>query len=118
MTRIRIVACPPGEAPQAVREAWIGLDLPLPPGRGSRQGRWRGFGVLSGPRAWWQELIPILLGRVRRHNGYAVNALEAVNRLALKDPEAAAWWRQHCAHALTGKRFFIFAAEACEERPD
>ena len=32
VANIRIIACPPGEAPQAVREAWIGLELPLPLG--------------------------------------------------------------------------------------
>ncbi len=56
MAKIRIVACPPGEAPQAVREAWIGLELPLPPGRlGHRRG-WLTTGVVSGPRTWWQRV--------------------------------------------------------------
>jgi len=26
-------------------------------------------------------------------------------------------WREHCALFLDGKRHFVFAAEACEERP-
>jgi len=56
MAKIRIVAFPPGEAPQAVREAWIGLELPLPPGRlGHRRG-WLTTGVVSGPRTWWQRV--------------------------------------------------------------
>ncbi len=61
MAKIRIVACPPGEAPQAVREAWIGLELPLPPGRlGHRRG-WLTTGVVSGPRTWWRESCAYLL---------------------------------------------------------
>lgn len=118
MTRIRIVVCPPGEAPLAIRNAWVGLELPLPSGLRSRPRRWLGFGVLSGPRGWWQELIRFLLGRAEQHTGYAVNALEAVNILATKDPAAAAWWRENCAHLLNGRRFFVFAADACMECPE
>lgn len=114
MATNRIVSPPPGEAPLAVREAWVGLELPLPPGRGSHQRPWRGFGVLSGPRTLWQELTRIVLGRVNKNPGYVVNALAAINLLAVKDPSAAAWWREHCPHLLTGRRYFVFAAEACE----
>ena len=77
-----------------------------------------GFGVLSGPRVWWQQLIGVLLGRARKHTGYAVNALEAINLLATKDPVASAWWREHCPYLLSGSRFFIFPADVCEECPD
>jgi len=48
--------------------------------------------------------------------GCAVNARAAVNLLQAKDPAAAAWWRQHCAHLLEGKRRFLFPTETCEER--
>lgn len=114
MTTIRIIACPPGEAPQAVREAWIGLELPLPPGRGNRRRAWRSSGVLTGPRLWWQQLIRLGTGRAERNDGYVVNALEAVNALALKSPDAAGWWREQCPHMLTGRRYFVFAAECCK----
>ena len=78
---------------------------------------WLASGVLSTPRGWWQRVGGLFTGRYRRQTGYAVNALEAVNLLAAKDPGAAAWWREHCAFFLDGKRHFVFAAEACEERP-
>lgn len=61
---IRIIARPPGEAPQAVREAWIGLELPLPPGRSGHRRGWLTTGVVSGPRTWWRRVISILTGRV------------------------------------------------------
>ena len=118
MTKIRIVACPPGEAPQSVRRAWIGLELPVAPGR---LGRLRSFmvgGVLSGPRTWWQTVLRILLGQLRRQPGYAVNALEAVNILAARDSLTAKWWREHCPHMLDGKRHFVFAADVCQECED
>jgi len=116
MTRIRIIKCPPDEAPLSVRLAWVGLELPVAPGRG-RPRTWLASGVLSAPRGWWQRVGGLFTGRYRRQTGYAVNALEAVNLLAAKDPGAAAWWREHCAFFLDGKRHFVFAAEACEERP-
>jgi hypothetical protein len=115
MTKIRIIGCPPGEAPQAVREAWIGLELPLPLGHLGRRRGWLTTGVVSGPRTWWQRLIGILHGRVEAHSGYAVNGLEAINLLALKDPLAAAWWRDNCAHLLDGKRHLVFPAGVCQE---
>ena len=115
MANIRIVACPPGEAPRAIREAWVGVELPLPHGRRSRRRTFSTSGVLSGPRTWWQRLLGALLGQFRKESGYAVNALEAVNILAAKDPVAAAWWRDNCAHRLDGKHHFVFAAEVCEE---
>jgi hypothetical protein len=112
---IRIIACPPGEAPQAVREAWIGLELPLLPGRlGHRRG-WLTTGVVSGPRTWWRRVIGILTGRVQAHSGYAVNGLEAIKVLALKDPHAATWWRDNCGHLLDGKRHLVFPLEVCQE---
>jgi len=115
MAKIRIIACPPGEAPPAVREAWIGLELPLPPGRlGHRRG-WLTTGVVSGPRTWWQRVIGVLGGRVHAYSGYAVDGLEAVNVLALKDPLAATWWRENCAHLLDGKRHLVFPADVCQE---
>ncbi len=81
MTRIRIIKCPPGEAPLSVRLAWVGLELPVAPGRG-RPRTWLASGVLSTPRGWWQRVGGLFTGRYRRQTGYAVNALEAVNLLA------------------------------------
>jgi hypothetical protein len=115
MAKVRIIACPPGEAPPAVREAWIGLELPLLRGRlGHRRG-WLTTGVVSGPRTWWRRVIGILSGRVQARSGYAVNGLEAINVLALKDPVAAAWWRDNCAYLLDGKRHLLFPTEVCRE---
>ncbi len=115
MTAIRIVACPPGEAPQAIREAWIGLELPF---RGTPWSHRRLFltsGVVTGPRTLWQRLLYALRGRLAIQSGYAVNALEAVNILATKDAAAARWWREHGAHLLDGKRNLLFIANVCEE---
>jgi hypothetical protein len=114
-TRIRIISCPPGEAPLSVRLAWVGLELPLDPRRAGRQLAMTS-GVLSSPREWWQRLVGLVTGRYAVHTGYAVNARDAVNLLQAKDPTAAAWWREHCGHMLDGKRWFLFPSAGCEER--
>ena len=115
MARIRIIACPPGEAPRAVREAWVGLELPLPTGALAHRRVWLTTGVVSGPRTWWQRVIGILRGRVQVHPGYGVNGLDAINVLALKDPGAATWWRDNCPYLLDGKRRLMFPADVCQE---
>jgi len=114
-TKIRIISCPSGEAPAQVRQAWIGLELPLPSGRRSRRETFLVSGALSRPRELWRQLLNVILGRVQRQSGYAVNALEAVNLLAAKDPVAAAWWRDNCGHFLDGRQHLVFEASACEE---
>lgn len=118
MGTIRIIARPPGEAPEHIRDAWVGVELPLAAGKDyARQFRVRG--VLTGPHGptpWWRYLMNILTGASRRQAGYAVDALAAVDVLAAKDPAAADWWRQHCAYLLDGKRRFCFSADVCERR--
>jgi hypothetical protein len=96
--------------------AWVGLDQPIDPGRIGRQ-LGLASGVLSSPRGSWQRIVGLVTGSYAVKTGYAVNALEAVNLLQAKDPVAAAWWREHCAHLLDGKRSFLFPAAGCEERP-
>src|SRR5258706_3238485 len=98
--RIRIIACPPGEAPPEVREAWVGLELTLSPASLGHRRAWLTTGVVSGPRRWRQRLMGILRGRVEVHAGYPVNGREAVDALALKDPLAATSWRANRRHLL------------------
>jgi len=100
-----------------VRLAWVGLELPLTPGRSSRLLAMT-TGVVSVPRGWWQRIAALLLGRYGVQTGYAVNARDAVNLLQAKDPTAAAWWREHCAHMLDGKRWFLFPTRGAKSGPD
>jgi hypothetical protein len=111
---IKIRQAPIGEAPDWVKEAWIGLSLPLA-STGIR--KWHGLGVLSGPSRWFSELWAIAFGRSIQVTGYLVNAKVAVDCLSKHSPEAAAWWREHTPHLLSGRRCFIFDADACEREP-
>ena len=107
--KVRIVALPAGEAPQRVREQWIGLELPLV----SKPGLYRGVGVASSPTFFgrlWREMS----GKGKMIDGYVVDARRAVEILEASHPEAAAWWRQNTRQFLAQRRRFIFDKESCE----
>jgi hypothetical protein len=87
---IRITDVPPGEAPEWVRRAWVGVVLPLAPGEDGPRAVSTG-GVLTGPRGCATALFHLLLGRTKRRMGYVTDAEVAVWLLAERDPEAAAW---------------------------
>jgi hypothetical protein len=114
---IRIVAVPPGEAPEEVRRAWVGLVLPLAAGEFVPR-RVRGAGVLTGPRSVLGWLLARLTGRSRYFYGYVVHAAQAVALLSEQAPGAAQWWRECAPHACRPGRCFLFAAEVCERLAD
>jgi hypothetical protein len=109
--QIKIVRRPLGEAPEWVRDAWIGLSLPL---ISRRQRTWHGLGVLSGPHNAIHQIWAILTGKSFLITGYSVNAKTAVALLAESHPEAAAWWREHTPKLIRGRRCFVFDSDACE----
>jgi len=111
---IRIKSTPPGEAPEHIRQAWVGLEIPVPPRFAGRR-RAFGVGVLSGPKSILGSLLALLFGRGKHEIGYIVEASVAVELLATRSPAAADWWRQNASHHIKPGRWFLFAAECCEE---
>jgi hypothetical protein len=111
ISTVRIIARPEGEAPEWVRDAWIGLELPLVHAGAVET---LGFGVLTGPKYRWVESLLCRLGRAQRVCGYVVPADEAVERLAGKSPEAARWWRENAARYTQPGAAFVFDVPACE----
>lgn len=109
--RITITRRPLGEAPEWVRDAWIGLSLPTlqPVAR-----RWRGVGVLTGPTNTFQVLWALLRGRTILVTGYVVDAKIAVNLLNEKNLAAAQWWRENTPELIASGQGFIFDADDCE----
>jgi hypothetical protein len=108
---VKIVHRPVGEAPEWVRDAWVGLVLPV---RSKKRRNWRALGVMSGSQNALVQLWAILKGQSFKLSGYAVNASAAVKILETVRPDAAAWWREHTPKMLNGRRYFIFDAPACE----
>jgi hypothetical protein len=101
VVRIRIINTPPGDAPEEIRQAWVGLELPLAPGE-------------HGPRAMdTAGVVSQLPAGVRM--GYAVEGRVAVDLLASHAPAAAAWWRTHTPEVLASTYWLVFPAETCEK---
>jgi hypothetical protein len=111
---VRIIATPPGEAPEEVRRAWVGLVLPLVAGETGCRAAPVG-GVLSGPRTFLGKLLKLLTGRRRYVRGDVVDAPQALTLLAEREPRAALWWREHAPHCWQPGARFIFKAEVCVE---
>ncbi len=109
---IRIIAVPPGEAPEEVRRAWVGVRIPLP--LFHRHPRaWRSAGVLTGPRTIAARLSALWSGRLGRANGYAVSVVEAIAALEAADPQAAKWWRENAPYLIKPGKAFVFSSEVC-----
>ena len=113
MAAIKIISTPPGEAPLHIREAWVGLVLPL--AVPSVRSVWIVGGVLTGPKTLWRQRLHLFLGRGRRHAGYVVNLAAAVTLLERVNPSAAAWWRENTGEMIAQNRNVVFFAEVCEE---
>lgn len=101
---VRIVGRPAGEAPEWVRDAWVGLELPL---AAPRPIAIETVGVLSGRH-------PLTGGKSQRREGYVVLAARAVDVLAREQPEAAAWWRINAAELLGPDNCLQFETSVCE----
>jgi len=110
--KIRVINTPPGEAPEDVRAAWVGLELPLVvPGARTR----RTLGVVARPKTVFGELVAILIGKTERQSGYIVDAAQAVEILAAHSPDAAKWWRENAPLSIRRGKRFLFATEVCQE---
>jgi hypothetical protein len=109
---IRIVAVPPGEAPEEIRRKWVGVRIPLPLFHKHAKD-WRAAGVLTGPRTLFARLSTLWAGDFRRESGYAVSVIEALAALEAADPAAARWWRENAPHLIRPSKAFVFAAEVC-----
>ncbi|MBI2410080.1 hypothetical protein HYV30_03525 [Candidatus Kaiserbacteria bacterium] len=100
MRCIRIVDVPPGEAPEWVREKWVGLILPL-----------------NGASAYCSQTVGILSGLLQDASGYVVDIVMSIEILALHAPEAARWWREESGVVEPG-RSFVFDERCCVVRDE
>ena len=85
---------PPGQAPAWVRNAWVGLELPLSESHKNNVQ----MGALGGPP--------------ENEGGYSVPSKAALEVLKRKDPKAAKWWEENVPLALMPD--FVFSKEVCE----
>lgn len=102
---------PIGEAPPWVRDAWIGMSLPVVVARESRR---MTFGALTGPKSIWQYVLAIMFGRQQAITGFVVNAGTAIRLLGTVNPAAAAWWMDNAPEFASGRYDFVFDSDCCE----
>lgn len=93
--KFRIVAAPPGDAPDWVRQAWVGLVLPE-----------------QSPTSPAILKVGVLGGRPQNEGGYAVSAQTAIDTLEEHDAAAARWWRDNAPLVLVGT--LTFKRDVCE----
>jgi hypothetical protein len=114
LTNIRILAAPPGEAPDEIREAWIGMVLPVVPGH-LRPIRGQQFGVVTGPKTPLMLRVATFLRLGRSVSAtYHVDAKTALRLLADHAPLAEAWWRSNTPHLYREGMVLGFAEYVCE----
>lgn len=113
--KVRIIQAPIGEAPEWVREAWVGLELPLVE---RHEITAETGGVLTGPTSligyWWARLR----GKLHSTTGYTVRSARAIELLERTRPDAANWWRTHAPRFCDPNEGFIFDSPACEPSPE
>ena len=73
---INIIDVPPGEAPEWVREEWVGLRLPISDDQETE-------GLVQ---------IGVLGGESQDRGGYRIDTTEAITALRGVSPGAAEWW--------------------------
>jgi hypothetical protein len=95
---IRIIKRPDGEAPSAVRDAWIGLVLPVH------------------DTSEKMHLVQVVSERPARpeHDSHAVQFEDAMNVLGKKSPAARDWWQNN----TRGMNHLVFQPDCCEVLPD
>ena len=94
--RIRIVKVPSGQAPDWVRQEWIGVELSVVVPKGP--------GLFLGARGGHHDS--------RNVNGHVVTLADALTALRVKSPKAAEWW-DDCLGPHR-ERMLVFAREVCE----
>ena len=114
MAKVRITAIPPGEAPEHIRAAWIGLELPL---AAAAPRALHVSGVRSGPGSRLGAWLGLATGAVRESSGWVVKVGDALTVLERADPAAAAWWRTNVPRMFDDDRTFVFAT-ACGQAVD
>lgn len=107
MAELKITSIPPGEAPDWVRQHWVGLALPLPGGREAPV-TLPTFGVLSTPKTRIGQYLARFFGGARTETGYLVESLPAFDLLAQSSREAADWWRAHTPELAQPGQYLLF----------
>lgn len=92
--RIKVIKAPPGQAPQWVRDAWVGIELSVATDEV--------IGIQTG----------IYGGAPENMGGFRIEGKEAFLALRSHNPRAHNWWRHNVPTAFFN--VLVFARDACE----
>ena len=112
---IEIVSTPLGDAPLKVRQAWIGLILPVLPSNPDAPVNAPAVSVLA-LSTGWQSWLRWLFRRPYPEldfTGYFVPSAEAIAILGEASPHAAQWWRRNMPALLQVNASLVFDAGCC-----
>lgn len=101
MRKIRITGVPGGQAPEEIRQDWIGVEIPIDDNEEQPSVQETGGVIDRG-----EHPVP---KRV-----YSVFALEAFAALKLHSKTAWDWWYQATPHLFAEGRHLLFDESACE----
>jgi hypothetical protein len=120
MKHIRIIGIPPGEAPERIRAAWVGVTLPLADIPGPQPGIRATAGVLGKDRSLWSRLKHLFgVPTVEQPAPvYVVDVIAAIESLRSQSPVAVEWWERHTPNLLKPGKRFCFDATCCVEIAD
>ncbi|MDZ5450911.1 hypothetical protein [Labrys sp. ZIDIC5] len=113
---IRIGSTPQGAAPIAIRQAWIGLTLPLQETAPSSPQTMIVETEFRDP-ANRLDALKLRLGFKRPTaiwQAYTVQAAGALRLLESHSPDAARWWRQNTPWLYQPAQVLAFDADCCE----
>jgi len=108
---IKIIRTPLGAAPREIRDAWIGLTIPIVP---APKKMFVSFRTFSDGLLIFVGIFYGLFGIKPKLRGYVVDCLTAFQILEQANPEAEKWWRKHTPHLFRPGRKFVFDADCCE----
>lgn len=107
---VEIIRRPEGEAPDWVRDGWIGLRLPLSENQPVTV---ETVGSVSGPRSRLGLLFAGLTGRTVKTTGYIVWSKTSIEILAADNIKAAEWWVHNAPDLLQPEMTFMFNENVC-----
>jgi hypothetical protein len=113
ITKVRIVGIPPGEAPEDVRQAWLGVVLPLAPGQrgpvqlhAAAQNEWQ--------ETWFTRFWRYVTTWRLQNAAYLVSVDDALIALEKTFPDAAHWFKRNRPEWCGQNLVFQFSTDCCE----
>jgi hypothetical protein len=98
MPKIRIIATPPGQAPEEIRKSWVGLEM-------ETLGQVPADAVLCGAVDGRPSEV--------NNNGFRVTASEALRVLEAAAPKAARWWQERSVLRDGSAAELVFKKDVC-----